>query len=1311
MNRKRMKKLISILTVIAIFTMSFASAFSVSAEDAVLEPISAETVCAAILSADADSEISVTATQKEGYIDVAITSELLKEHNNAFANPGYWAGFAVVAPEGATHLKYAFGASDEITLGEAYALTDEDVVTADGEKGIAFYADAGSNDAKTYAKLQWFAEGEVAISAETTFLIDLDGIVLDSIEKDGVEIWALDKKSAYVDLYGVQDGDDVSVDFSKIKMEYGYADIDLKTEFDVANVADSNENEAERLASVYDEGSYKVELIDKYEIRITMKNLLMHKNANQADGHWTGFSVKAPEGAKYLTYWKTFGNNSYDYQTITLEEGQTEESFYMNVTECDIIEEIEIQWLDENNFPISDYEWYEIDLSNVEIAAENEVAFETANVCDSFPGENAPAKVYETYEVTEASNTIKIEMEDLVLHRNANKIPGYWTGFKVNAPEGTKYLKYEKNFGNNSGNYQTIIFEDGQTSESFYFDVVNDSNNRRIKFQFLDESNRPLTRIMNYRIDSSDVEIKYPEENTISKANVADFDSDESVYEEYDVACQWNTIELSATNLKAHTNGNSDEGHWIGFSVEAPEGATHYTYDFGNSYENTPVALEDGETSVSFYVNASSPEAKDYLEIRWYCDEDEPENYPYNPAYDYCSYYIDITNVDLADDVDVTVTAANIVNQNALETVPYTGTPESTLEDDGTIKLAVEGLKTHFNGEGKLGAWVGASISRPEGAEYVKYAFNEYAWWSSANYEPADEVADENAISFYVDAYDESPKDTIMLQWFDENEVAISNILTYKLDLSGVNYLVADEAEVSFEKANIVDQSAPETPAYVGKYDVNLEEDTIILSADCIKTHENGEGNDGAWIGFKASVEGAKYLKYVFENDDWYYDWYNAEQIEISGSESFYVDAADYDAKNFVMLQWFDENGNALTNVNTYKIDIEKVTTEDSFPVLFSNIKLTGEDARFYNLVPNDKHVEWVSNVDYVYVLADAAPNGSVELTVEGTDESNGGNVFYRNADRTVTLTATPNSGYVFNGWYDSNGNKVSNIASYEIALDACYELEARFRNRQSDSPRGGGSSSVNYYTVSFNSNGGSVISSAKVKKEDTVSAPTAPIKDGFVFDGWYIDKELTQKYDFSTSVTKSFTLYAKWVESENIGLKFADISKNTWYYDVVKTVVEKGLMNGITETQFAPELEVTRAMFVTILYRAAGEPQVATATNFTDVVADQYYAKAVAWANANGVVKGITETEFSPDNNITREQMAAILHRYAKGETAAGEVTYTDKAAISDYALDAVAWAKATGLMEGNADGTFAPSRNASRAEAAAVFVRLLKF
>lgn len=1315
------KKFTGILTSICLIVSCFTGVVSISAEELALETISKDSVFEAILSADAESEIDITTTQEEGYIGVAITSELLKNHENGEGTPGYWAGFAVVAPEGATHLKYAFGTSDEITLGEAEAISE--VVTADGKTGIAFYTNAGSNDAKTYAKLQWFSDETTPMSAETSFVMNIDGINLDGLDKEPVRIWDIDKKSGYVEFDNVEDGDDVSVDFSKIKMEYGYADVAPKTEFDVADVADFDSSDA-----VYEEGSYKLELIDDFIIRITMKDLVMHTNGNGDEGHWTGFKVKAPEGAKYLEYYKTFGNNSYDYHTITLENGQTEESFYINVTECDNTQEIELQWYDENNAPISDNEWYIIDLTNIEIAAEDEVTFETANVCDSFPGENSPAKVYEEYSVENTADTIEIKMTDLVLHRNANKDPGYWTGFTVNAPEGTKYLTYEKNFGHEWYIPHTITLEDGQTSESFYFDIKDGwyyTDERTITLQFSDENNNPLTRRMTYEIDSSDVHVKYPEEYTISKANVADFDSEDAVYEEYDVACEGGIVGLSATNLKSHTNGNGDEGHWIGFSVAAPEGATHYTYEFGNSYEDVPVALEDGETSISFYVNASSPDAKDYLEIRWYCDEDEPESYPY--AYDYSSYYIDLTNVDIADDVAVDVSAANIVNQNAPETAPYAGTPSATVEN-GVIKLAVENLKTHFNGEGNLGAWVGATISRPDGAEYVKYVFEEEyeAWWGYADCVPADEVADESGISFYVDAYDKTPKNTIMLQWFDENEVAITNILTYKLDLTDVEYLVADEAEVSFEKANIVNQADPDEPAYVDKYDVQLENDTIKLSADCIKEHMNGEGNFGAWIGFKASVEGAKYLKYVFENDDWYYDWYSAQQMEISDSESFYVNASDYYSKNFVMLQWFDENGNALTNVNTYKIDIEKVTSEDYFPVLFSNIKFTGEDARFYNLV-GDEYEGWVSNADYVYVRT-FAHNGAVQLNVNGTDESNGGNVFYRDENRTVTLNATPNSGYVFSGWYDTDNNKVSNTASYEITLDNCYELEARFNTAQTNRPSGGGSGGISVAKPKASVQAGEVESGTKV----TLSTAT---KDALIY--YTVDRtEPTDKstlYSGAITVNEDVTIKAVAikgnVKSSVLTVKytvkkaeekpitkapaFTDISNYDWAKEAILALAEKGIIKGVSDTEFAPSSEIKRADFMLLLVRMLDLKAEVTG-NFADVSQDKYYYEGIGIAKALGLTTGVGDNKFNPEASIARQDMFVLAHRILQMQKAglidadsSAINTFDDYGTIAGYAMEALASLVKNELVKGS-ENKINPFGNTTRAETAVFIYRL---
>ncbi len=176
--------------------------------------------------------------------------------------------------------------------------------------------------------------------------------------------------------------------------------------------------------------------------------------------------------------------------------------------------------------------------------------------------------------------------------------------------------------------------------------------------------------------------------------------------------------------------------------------------------------------------------------------------------------------------------------------------------------------------------------------------------------------------------------------------------------------------------------------------------------------------------------------------------------------------------------------------------------------------------------------------------------------------------------------------------------------------------------------------------------------------------------------------------------------------------LPFTDVSKDAWYYENVKIVAEKGLMNGISATTFAPNATLTRGMFVTILYRVEGTPKAAGTTAFTDVAAGQYYADAVAWANANGIVKGISETEFAPNAEITREQMAAMIARYVayKNVSVKGDAaSYTDEATIAEYAKEAVEIANKLGVLIGNDDGTFAPKRNTTRAEAATLFVRLL--
>ena len=182
--------------------------------------------------------------------------------------------------------------------------------------------------------------------------------------------------------------------------------------------------------------------------------------------------------------------------------------------------------------------------------------------------------------------------------------------------------------------------------------------------------------------------------------------------------------------------------------------------------------------------------------------------------------------------------------------------------------------------------------------------------------------------------------------------------------------------------------------------------------------------------------------------------------------------------------------------------------------------------------------------------------------------------------------------------------------------------------------------------------------------------------------------------------------------EPEDEGLPFIDVHEGDWFYENVGYVYENGLMNGVSETLFEPNGTVTRGMIVTILHRLEGEPESDYDMLFTDVAEQQWYTGAVRWAAGEGIVTGVSATEFAPDDPITREQFAAILWRYAQSKgydvSASADLTgFLDYGQISEYALPALQWAVGAGVMSGRGDGILAPQGTATRAEAAAMLMR----
>ena len=257
--------------------------------------------------------------------------------------------------------------------------------------------------------------------------------------------------------------------------------------------------------------------------------------------------------------------------------------------------------------------------------------------------------------------------------------------------------------------------------------------------------------------------------------------------------------------------------------------------------------------------------------------------------------------------------------------------------------------------------------------------------------------------------------------------------------------------------------------------------------------------------------------------------------------------------------------------------------------------------------------------------------------------------------------------------------------------------------------PYSGGSSSDPTYSVSTPSkteNGSVTVSPKSASKGDTVTITVKP-NSGYVLETLTVtDKngnELTLKdkgdgkYTFTMPAGK-VEVKATFMEDNSVLNFFYDVPNDAYFYEAVKWAVDKGITNGLSDTMFGPYESCTRAQIVTFLWRAAGSPEPKTASSFTDVPANAYYAKAVAWAVENGITNGMTETTFAPDATCTRGQSVTFLYRALKG-TASGSANFTDVKSDAFYA-DAINWAVANNVTNGTSNTTFSPDADCTRAE-----------
>ena len=329
------------------------------------------------------------------------------------------------------------------------------------------------------------------------------------------------------------------------------------------------------------------------------------------------------------------------------------------------------------------------------------------------------------------------------------------------------------------------------------------------------------------------------------------------------------------------------------------------------------------------------------------------------------------------------------------------------------------------------------------------------------------------------------------------------------------------------------------------------------------------------------------------------------------------------------------------------------------------------------------------------------------------------------NADGKLSSLPTPTrSGYTFVGWYMADGTRVT----VDTVFRSNVTIYARW-SENSSSPSSGSSSSGgsdNDYTPSYSIivpnriTGGTVkVSPTSASENQRVTVTVKPnagyqLETLTVADSKNNELTLTPKdenqYTFrmpkgKVSVNAVFRLIeTPWSNP------FQDVTSGAWYYEAVKFVSKNSIMSGYGDGTFAPDNNLSRAMLAQILYNNEGKPSVTSNGVFSDVLAGAWYANAVNWAAEHGIVTGYGNGAFGPDDNITREQLAVMLWRYAGGPVANEErLDFTDAEEVSNYALNALHWAVENKIINGKTDGTLAPKGLATRAQAAQMLKNFL--
>ncbi len=420
------------------------------------------------------------------------------------------------------------------------------------------------------------------------------------------------------------------------------------------------------------------------------------------------------------------------------------------------------------------------------------------------------------------------------------------------------------------------------------------------------------------------------------------------------------------------------------------------------------------------------------------------------------------------------------------------------------------------------------------------------------------------------------------------------------------------------------------------------------------------------------------------------------ELNEITGEYIYKATSYSAGATDSFEIIAVDKAGNESEAVKV-TVKIRKVlTVEDCITEANKNFTINENTSKTVELSDKDKN-----GVKLTYTVLEEALHGKVEVSEN-------------------SVVYTPEKDYTGK---DSFKVKVSNGVDPDIKIDFAVTIKAVTTGGGTGagggSGAGGGGSSKDEkfeITVTVGANGKvSPNGKVEVAENENQKFTITPDKDYVVADVLVDGKSVgaVTEYTFE-KVNKNHTLEVTFKLADEPSALYDDVDNDTWYYDAVKFVTEKKLMNGTATNIFAPELSITRGMMATVLYRLAGATTTANST-FADVSKDSYYSNAIAWAAEYGIVNGVGNNLFEPDREISREEIATMMARYIKNmkvnipSSGVEFAEYEDAKSISDYAVENVKLMRTLGLMQGKNENNFDSKGLATRAEIATILMRFV--